>query len=383
VTFNTFVDAARDYLQRQQGTNQKPTQAFRQTGIVLVRNDSGGDLNRLAVLGIDSPVIDPADNEDEFKNRVALVGVTPAADTHEGKFVVLAEPVATGKIGRAYAAGVCPVQIDVPDEEHEYPFAEIADGVTDNLKASHYGSAAILWREGGTGVQWAVVRLGKLMPVHVFPVELTQVGGSQGDEDNPATWTYDVADAVTGDTLATAARVEQAVQLFRLYENKTDLVFSPVFTPLLGPIDKCCEDLVFDRLVDEVPKAEAEQKDFFEPYIDLPKGRTTYLRKNASLLQKLLVYRSVIMPIGVLRFCLEYAESPADRIGGIFECIRKSFPDLRGSGLLSVLTAVYDFRNNFVAHQDKELKDVGLARAALGQWVELLVKLEGLFVETG
>jgi len=202
--YNAFIDAAVDYRRRTAHIGQKAEPSQRQASIVLVRNDSGGDLNRLAVLGIDSPVIDPADNEDEFKNRVALVGVTPDENTHEGKFVVLAEPIASGKIGRAYAAGVCPVKVDVPDEDHEYPFAEIADGVADSLKATHYGSAAILWREGGTGVQWAVVRLGKLMPMHVFPVDLTLVGGSQGDEANPATWTYDVTDVVTGDTLATA-----------------------------------------------------------------------------------------------------------------------------------------------------------------------------------
>jgi hypothetical protein len=42
------------------------------------------------------------------------------------------------------------------------------------------------------------------MPVHVFPVDPTQVGGAQGDELNPATWTYDVADGFTGDTMAGA-----------------------------------------------------------------------------------------------------------------------------------------------------------------------------------
>jgi len=151
--YNAFIDAAVDYRRRTARIGQKAEPSQRQASIVLVRNDSGGDLNRLAVLGIDSPVIDPAANEDEFKNRVALVGVTPAENTHEGRFVVLVEPIAAGKIGRAYAAGVCPVRIDVPDEGHKYPFAEIADGVTENLKAAHYGSAAILWREGGTGVQ--------------------------------------------------------------------------------------------------------------------------------------------------------------------------------------------------------------------------------------
>ena len=56
-TFNTFVDSARDYLQRQQGTAQKPTQTFRQTGIVLVKNNSGADRGRFGVLGIDGPIL--------------------------------------------------------------------------------------------------------------------------------------------------------------------------------------------------------------------------------------------------------------------------------------------------------------------------------------
>jgi len=202
--YNAFIDAAKDFRQRTQHLGQKAEPSSRQAGIVLVRNDSGSDQNRLAVLGVDAPIIDPANNEDEFKNRVTLSCVTPAENTHEGKFVVLAEPIATGKIGRAYVAGVCPVQIDVPDEDHEYPFAEIADSVTDNLKASHYGSASILWRAGGIGVQWAIVRLGSHQPTRIFPVDLTQVGGAQGDETNPATWTYDVLDVTTGDTLTSA-----------------------------------------------------------------------------------------------------------------------------------------------------------------------------------
>ena len=37
--------------------------------------------------------------------------------------------VASGKIGRAYASGVCPVQIIVLDEDAEaYQFADIFDG---------------------------------------------------------------------------------------------------------------------------------------------------------------------------------------------------------------------------------------------------------------
>jgi len=188
------------------------------------------------------------------------------------------------------------------------------------------------------------------------------------------------ADALASLPPGTAARVNQAVQLFRLYENKTDLVFSPVFTPLLGPIDKCCEELVFDRLVDDVPKGETEQNDFFLPYMDVPQGRADYFKRNARLLQKLLVYRSAIMPIGILRFCLEHAGGPPDRIGGVFESIRKNFRDLHGTALEPLLAEVYDFRNKYVAHQDEELKDVCAARSALKKWVELAATLDGLFV---
>jgi len=199
--YNAFIDAALDFRQRTAHLGQGAQPSFSQASIVLIRNDSGSNQNRMAVLGIDTPIIDPSANEEEFKNRVALSCVAPAVDTHEGKFVVLAEPIASGKIGRAYAAGVCPVKIDVPDEDHEWRYAEITDGVTANLKVSMQGSAGILWRAGGTGVQWAVVRLGKPIPMHVFPVDLMQYGGEQGDEENPATWTYDVLDVVTGETL--------------------------------------------------------------------------------------------------------------------------------------------------------------------------------------
>ena len=200
--YNAFIDAALDFRQRTAHLGQGAQPSFPQASIVLVRNDSGSNQNRMAVLGVEAPIIDPSANEEEFRNRVALSCITPAADTHEGRFVVLAEPIANGKIGRAYAAGVCPVKIDVPDEEHEWRYAEIADGITGNLKVSMQGSATILWRAGGTGVQWAVIRLGQPVPMHVFPVELTQVGGEQGDEENPASWTYDVLDVVTGETLA-------------------------------------------------------------------------------------------------------------------------------------------------------------------------------------
>jgi len=198
--YNAFVDAALDHRQRSAHIGQGSQPSFAQASIILVRNASGSDRERFDVLGVDVPVIDPASNEEAFKNRLALAGVVPVAG-HEGLFVVLAEPLASGAIGRAYAAGVCAVQIDVPDGEGEWRCAEITGGAMANLVAHPQGSASILWRAGGTGVQWAVVRLGNASPMHVFPVELSQVGGDAGGESAPASWTYDVRGVESGELL--------------------------------------------------------------------------------------------------------------------------------------------------------------------------------------
>ena len=48
-TFNTMIGAARDYQQRLQDREQTSFPAFRQSGIVLVRNDSGADRDRFDV----------------------------------------------------------------------------------------------------------------------------------------------------------------------------------------------------------------------------------------------------------------------------------------------------------------------------------------------
>ena len=184
--YNAFIDAALDFRQRTAHIGQGAQPSFAQASIVLLRNDSGGDRQRFEVLGVDGPVIDPSYNEEEFKNRMALACVSPAVDTLEGRFVVLAEPIGSGKIGRAFAAGVCAVKLNVVDKTEEPRFAEIAGGATANLEVNRRGSAGILWRVGGTGIQWAVIRLGKPIPLHVFPVNLSQTGGSQGDDSYPA-----------------------------------------------------------------------------------------------------------------------------------------------------------------------------------------------------
>src|SRR5690606_26013395 len=103
--WNRIVDATRAFYEQQAPAPGKAPATVggvgRQASVILVKNTSGQDQDRFAVLGIDAPIIAPgADgNEEEFKRQVALSCVTPTAE-HAGRFVVLQEPLADGAIGR-------------------------------------------------------------------------------------------------------------------------------------------------------------------------------------------------------------------------------------------------------------------------------------------
>jgi len=173
-TFNTFIDAARDFKARRQSSTRTPGFDVQQTGIVRVKNASGTDRERFEVLGIDRPLFTPADNLLSFQNQIAFVGVTPIEADHLGRFAVLLEPLRDGMIGQAILSGVTPVRLNVLDEEHDW--ADIEDGETDSLKTDTAGSAFILWKEPPTGgyggygygygyyggLRWGLVRLSNL-----------------------------------------------------------------------------------------------------------------------------------------------------------------------------------------------------------------------------
>ena len=156
--FNAFLDAARA-VREHKVFGTEASQFFRQSGIVKVRNASGADRGRFAVLGVTEPIILPPDNLDEFKRQVTFEGTVPVKNVHQGKFAVLLEPIATGKIGLAVIAGVTPARLQV-DPEQLYDCAEIIDGGTQALRNQPHGSARVLWVEGaGSTERWAVVRL--------------------------------------------------------------------------------------------------------------------------------------------------------------------------------------------------------------------------------
>lgn len=156
--YNAFIDAALAVREHKQfGTEASPF--FRQSGVVKVKNASGSDQARFAILGLDSPIIQPADNLSEFQRQVTFQGVVPVQNDHAGRFAVLLEPLPAGQIGLAVVAGVVPVRLTV-DPNRLYNHAEIIPGNTTQLRNLPHGSARVLWIEDTDSTErWAIVRL--------------------------------------------------------------------------------------------------------------------------------------------------------------------------------------------------------------------------------
>ena len=168
--WNTLIDAAR-FAQKQRLLNHRqPTDTRQRSSHVWVKNNSGADVPRFGVLAIDDVIYGPADNLDEFKTGFAFVGITPDFRQHSGKFVVTQEPIADGQIGQALLDGATVVEVNVSNQTYE--FCDVEHGRTDRLLTSQTGPARILYRESGSGVKWAVVRLNDTQPTPVVRFEL-------------------------------------------------------------------------------------------------------------------------------------------------------------------------------------------------------------------
>jgi len=158
-TWNAFIDAAQDYKDRTADIGRQPLAGFRSSGIITVKNESGGARRQFDVLGLGEPIFLPSSGsssggspggaEQQFRSMVAFRGQMPSEDEHVGKYVILIEPPAAGAVGKACISGVCQVRVNVTDEDHE--FAEVSDGQADMLESGDTGGAKIRWKEDGTG----------------------------------------------------------------------------------------------------------------------------------------------------------------------------------------------------------------------------------------
>lgn len=157
-TWNAHQDAAKAFRQGRLGNvGQRAAQGNQWGNLVEVRNDTGSDVDRFGVLGIDDVAIDPSTNLDEFQARIYLIGVTPSLSSHKGKFVVCRDAIPDGETGKAWISGVCPAYVNINDADDTS--CDVKDGDATQLDSSPgTGSAQILWKESGTGSKWAIIR---------------------------------------------------------------------------------------------------------------------------------------------------------------------------------------------------------------------------------
>ncbi len=166
---------------------------------------------------------------------------------------------------------------------------------------------------------------------------------------------------------------DQAIMLYRFFENKEGMNYAPVFTALLGSIDEVAKGFLVRRLQPQMPITVEEQKAWFAPYLgNVDYKSEDYYRKLAQNLKRTLVFNNGLSLIGLLRSCLDYALNDTTKIGGVFEALQTQLRFQGGRKLLETVTRINDFRNTYIAHQEQELTDKNLVEQELKIWIEAL-----------
>lgn len=151
---------------------------------VLVRNDTGGDLDEFSVVTPGTPLEDASADPFLVQRRPSFGASAPAAA--EDPFFVLAEPVPDGEVGRAVVLGVTVARVNLSDTSHN--FAVPAAATTATLASSLGGPARILWRASSLGSSvLCVVELTGAWPIRKQRV-VTQIGCDGSDIQY--TWKY-------------------------------------------------------------------------------------------------------------------------------------------------------------------------------------------------
>jgi type III restriction enzyme len=158
--------------------------------------------------------------------------------------------------------------------------------------------------------------------------------------------------------------------LFRFFENKEGMNYSPVFTALLGSLDEAARGMIVRRLQPAMPATVPDQKTWFDPYLrDADRRSQPRYEKMAQNLKRTLVFNNGIMPLGLLRDCMEYALNDNTRIDGVFQAVKVKFKVAGGRNMLAIVNSIYEFRNTRVAHQEKDITDPKEAQQNLVGWI--------------
>jgi hypothetical protein len=166
----------------------------------LIRNDTGADLPRFAIVGLNGPVTTRAARENTFKNQAgAMKGAAPT-NAYRGKFAVLVEPIRNGKVGRALTGGLIVTQVKLLNPTTTDPQWADVDATTaaTMLKETVCGGARVLWTEPSAdravaSEPWCIVHIGVgPAPFEEFRCKVHNDGGSAGSSSTSCSFTYTI-----------------------------------------------------------------------------------------------------------------------------------------------------------------------------------------------
>lgn len=146
---NGWNDAARAFHSGRLNQGGRPISGALLPGQVLIENRSSADRDIHDCLAIDpgnlSLMPDGSDDDFVIYRPPVLFGVTPGPDfMHFGKFVVCAEPIAAGEIGRAWMSGIFWARI-----KGKGSHCDLFHNENKWLRAGPFGHARILWAKDG------------------------------------------------------------------------------------------------------------------------------------------------------------------------------------------------------------------------------------------
>lgn len=170
--------------------------------------------------------------------------------------------------------------------------------------------------------------------------------------------------------------ITQALSIFGFLKNKGGS-FAPAFNSLLGPIDEASRGLMIDLLGQDVPEDLASISTFFSPDLSgaTDKSEFDILERKCRELRQTIVDRKGSMPIGVLRWSLNYAKSNRPEFDGIISTVKRRFGPIATPAFVGRVKNINAFRNNYIAHQDMELDDLDEAEKGLKDWINGLYEI--------
>lgn len=154
-SFNHMATAAEHVHRALNRLSEVPLPAIsNENGTVTIKNTSDADQAPLHVLILRDVLVTPTRNLILFKYQHIFEADLPADG--DAKLAILQRPIKKNEYGPALIAGICSMQIEISDSDHEY--AEPIAGETSKLASSESGPARILWAEPGTGTKWAKIQ---------------------------------------------------------------------------------------------------------------------------------------------------------------------------------------------------------------------------------